>query len=95
MPDQADSSPIRGGNQDIIDRLGKFDYGPAHASKNHRYTYVCQQKWANPMESSYKQLNSCFMAIASFHKVYYTSKGLTFFLKQVSHVFRKIGVVLN
>jgi len=59
-----------------IDCLGKFDYGPAHASRNHRYT-----KWANPMESSYKQLNSCFVAIASFHKVYYTSKGLTFFLK--------------
>ena len=34
-----------------IDRLGKFDYGPAHASRNHRYTYVCQQKRANPMES--------------------------------------------
>ena len=57
-----------------IDRLGKFDYGPAHASRNHRYTYVCQQKRANPMESvesSYKQLNSCFVAIALFHKVYY------------------------
>jgi len=27
-----------------IDHLGKFDYGPAHASRNHRYTYVCQQK---------------------------------------------------
>ena len=26
-----------------IDHLGKFDYGPAHASRNHRYTYVCQQ----------------------------------------------------
>ena len=81
-----------------IDRLGKFDYGPAHASRNHRYTYVCQQKRANPMESvesSYKRLNSCFVAIASFHKVYYTSKGLTFFLKQVSRAFRKMGVVLN
>ena len=55
-----------------IDRLGKFYYGPAHASRNHRYTYACQQKRANPMESmesSYKRLNSCFMAIASFHKV--------------------------
>ena len=31
--------------------------------------------------SSYKRLNSCFVAIASFHKVYYTSKGLAFFLK--------------
>ena len=65
-----------------IDRLGKFDYGPAHASRNHRYTYVCQQKRVNPMESvesSYKQLNSCFVAVASFHKVYYTSKGLAFF----------------
>ena len=53
-----------------IDSLGKFDYGPAHASSSHRYTYVCLQKWANPMEiteSSYKQLNCCFMAIASFH----------------------------
>ena len=81
-----------------IDRLGKFDYGPAHASRNHRYAYVRQQKRANPMESvesSYKRLNSYFMAIASFHKVYYTSKGLTFFLKQVSRVFRKMGVVLN
>ena len=81
-----------------IDSLGKFDYGPAHASRNHRYTYVCQQKRANSMESvesSYKRLNSCFVAIASFHKVYYTSKGLIFFLKQVSRVFRKMGVVLN
>jgi len=47
------------------------------------------------VESSYKRLNSCFVAIASFHKVYYTSTGLTFFLKQVSRVFRKMGVVLN
>ena len=81
-----------------IDRLGKFDYGPVHASRNHRYTYVCQQKRVNPMESvesSYKRLNSCFVAIALFHKVYYISKGLTFFLKQVSCVFRKMGVVLN
>ena len=23
-----------------IDRLGKFDYGPGHTGKNHRYTYV-------------------------------------------------------
>jgi len=33
---------------------------------------VRQQKQANPMEiaeSSYKQLNSCFVAIASFPKV--------------------------
>jgi len=71
---QADSPPIRGGNQDLyIDRLEKFDYGPAHASRNHHYTYVCQQKRANPMESaesSYKRLNSCFVAIASFHKFY-------------------------
>jgi len=74
-----------------IDRFGKFDYEPAHASRNHRYTYICQQKWVNSMESvesSYKRLNSCFFAIASFHKVYYRSKGLTFFLKQVSRVFR-------
>ena len=81
-----------------MDRLGKFDYGSAHASRNHRYTYVCQQKRANPkesIESSYKRLNSCFVAIASFRKDYYTSKGLTFFLKQVSRVFRKMGVVLN
>ena len=52
-------------------------------------TFV-NKKWANPMEnaeSSYKRFNSCFVAIASFHKVCYTSKGLTFFLKQVSHVF--------
>ena len=75
-----------------IDRLRKFDYGPAHASRNHRYTYVCQQKRANPMESvesSYKRLNSCFVVIALFHKVYYASKSLTFFLKRVSRVFRK------
>ena len=81
-----------------IDCLGKFDYGPAHASRNHRYTYVYQQKRANPMESvesSYKRLKSCFVAIASFHKVYYTSKGLTFFLKQLYRVFQKMGVVLN
>ena len=82
-----------------IDRLGKFDYGPAHASRNHRYTYVCQQKQANPMESvesPYKRLNSCFVAIALFHKVYNTSKSLTFFLKQESQcVFQKMGVVLN
>ena len=50
------------------DCLGKFDNGPTDASRNHRYTYVCQQKWTNPMESvesSYKRLNSCFMAISS------------------------------
>ena len=35
------------------------------------------------------------MAIASFHKVYYTSKGLIFFLKQVSRVFRKIYLIYN
>ena len=61
-------------------------------------TAVIPTKRANPMESvesSYKRLNSCFVDIASFHKVYYTSKGLTFFLKQVSRVFRKMGVVLN
>ena len=60
-------------------------------------TFV-NKKRANPMESvenSYKRLNSCFVAIASFHKVYCTSKGLTFFLKQVSRVFQKMGVVLN
>ena len=81
-----------------IDRLGKFDSGPAHASRNHRYTYICQQKRANPMESvesTYKGLNSCFVAIASFHKVYYTSKGLAVFLKQASRAFRKMGVVFN
>ena len=56
------------------------------------------KKRANLMEtveSSYKRLNSCFVATASFHKVYYTSEGLTFFLKQVSCAFRKMGVVLN
>ena len=42
------------------------------------------------VESSYRRV-----AIASFHKVYYTSKGLTFFLKQVPRVFRKMGVVLK
>ena len=81
-----------------IDCFGKFDYEPAHASRNQRYTYVCQQKRANPMESVesfYKRLNSCFVAIVSFQKVYYTTKGLTFFLKQVSRAFRKMGVVLN
>ena len=34
---------------------------------------LCQQKWTNPMKiakSSYKQLNSCFVASALFHKVY-------------------------
>ena len=36
---------------EIRDHLGKFDYGPAHASRNHHYTYVCQQKLANPMEA--------------------------------------------
>ena len=79
------------------DHLGKFDYGPPDESKNHRFT-VCQQKRANAMESmesSYKQLNSCFVDIASFHKVCYTSKGLSFFLKQVSRVFRKMSAVLN
>ena len=62
------------------------------------YLRLSTKKWANPMESvesSYKRLNSCFVAIASFQKVYYTSKGLTFFLKRVSRVFRKMGVVLN
>jgi len=56
-----------------IDCLEKFDYGPAHSGSNHRFTYVCQQKRANSMEiveSSYKQLNSCFMAIALFPEVY-------------------------
>jgi len=33
-----------------MDGLEKFDYGPAHESSNHRYTYVCQQKRVNPME---------------------------------------------
>ena len=98
---QADSLPILYEVETkiyYIDRLGKFDYGPAHASRNDRYTYVCQQKRANPMEcveSSYKRLNSCFVDIVSFYKVYHTSKGLTFFLKQVSRAFRKMGVVLN
>ena len=61
------------------------------------HTFV-NKKRANPMESVesfYKRLNSRFVGIASYHKVYYTSKGLTFFLKQVSRVFRKMGVVLN
>ena len=56
-----------------IDSLGKFNYGPAHASSNHHYAYICQQKWVNPMkitESYYKRLNSCFVTIASFRKVY-------------------------
>jgi len=55
-------------------------------------------KWANPIESvesSYKRLNSCFVAIASFHKVYYISKGLTFFLKQLSRVFRSETFLYN
>ena len=37
------------------------------------FTYIWQQKWANPMEiaeSSYKWLNSCLVVIASLHKVY-------------------------
>jgi len=57
-----------------IDRLEKFDYGPEHASRNHRYTYVCQQQRANPMESvesPYKRLNICFVAIASFQSLLY------------------------
>ena len=35
-------------------------------------TTACQQKWANPIEiveSSYKRLNSCFVAIALFYKL--------------------------
>ena len=95
---QADSPAIQGGNQDLLHRLlGKIRLWACICSRNHRYTYICQQKWANPMESvesSYKRLNSCFVAIASFHKVYCTSKGLSF-LKRVSRVFRKMGVVLN
>jgi len=67
----ADSLPIHWIS--YVDSLGKFSYGPAHANSNHRSTYICQRKWANPMEiteSSYKQLNSCFVAIVSLYKVY-------------------------
>ena len=96
---QADSLPIRGGNQDLFytDCLRKFDYGPAQASKNHCYT-VCNKN-RQILWKAWKILicdkNSFFVAIALYHKVFYTSKGLTSFLKRVSHVFRKIGVVLN
>ena len=95
---QADSPPIRGGNQDLLYRLRGENRLEACTYEQEPPLYECQQKRANPMESvesSYKRLNGCFVAIASFHKVYYTSKGLTFFLKQVSRVFRKMGVVLN
>jgi len=57
-----------------IDCLGKFDYGPAHASRNHQYTYVCQQKRVNPMESmesSYKLLNSSFEIYALWSVQYF------------------------
>ena len=72
LPMQADSQPIRGGNQDLLYRpFRKFDYGPAHASRNHHCTYICQQKRVNPVESFYKRLNCCFLAIASFHSLLY------------------------
>ena len=83
---QADNPPIQVRKLDLlIDSLGKFDYGPVHVSSNHLYTYmyVCQQKQVDPMEipeSSYKGLNSCFVAIASFHNV-----------KQLSCVLKKNG----
>ena len=97
---QADSPPIRGGNQDLLYRL---------LGKNQLWACTCKQEPLLYLRlstktgesygkrvSSYKRLNSCFVAITSFHKVYYTSKGLTFFLKQVSRrVFRKMGVVLR
>jgi len=72
---QADSLPIRVGTLDLLYRqIRKFNYGPAHASGIHGLaTYICQQKWVNPMEiakSSYKRLNNCLVAIASFCKVY-------------------------
>jgi len=58
MPMQADSRQYELENWIYyIDSLVKFDHGPAHASSNHRYTYICQQKRVNPMEiaeSSYK-----------------------------------------
>jgi len=57
-------------------------------------TYVCQQKQANPMESvetSYKRLNSCFVAIASFHKVYYTSKRLNLLSEASNSCFSENG----
>ena len=44
-----------------------------HVQAAATYAYICQQKnWVNHIEiveSSYKQLNSCFMAITSFYKV--------------------------
>jgi len=73
--------------------LGGFNYGSAHASKQQpHFTYICQQKMGESygiVESSYKQLNSCFMAFVSFYKVYKTSKGLSFSLKRLYCVFKK------
>ena len=80
-----------------IDYLGKSIMG-LHMQADTPVIPTFVNKWANPIESvesSYKRLNSCFVAIALFHKVYYTSKDLTFFLKQISRVFRKMDVVLN
>ena len=54
-----------------MDSLGKFDYGQ-HMQAAPLYLRL-STKWVNPMEiaeSSYKWLNSCFEAIALFHKVY-------------------------
>ena len=98
---QADSPPIRSGNQDVLYRpLGKIrlwvctckQEPPLYLRLSTKNGWILWKAWKL---SSYKRLNSCFVAIASFHKVYYTSKGLTFFLKQVSRVFRKMGVVLR
>jgi len=53
---------------------------------------------ANPTEiaeSSYKWVNSNFVAIASFHKGNSTPRGLSFFLRRLYCVSPKMGIVLN
>ena len=86
-PMQADSQPIRSGNQDLLYRpLGKIRLWACTCKQEPPLYLRLSTKRANPMESvesSYKRLNSCFVAISSFHTVYYTSRGLTFFLKRV------------
>ena len=61
LPMQADNPPKQVRKVDLLYRQPREIQlrasRPAHASSNHRYICVCQQKQANPMEivaSSYK-----------------------------------------
>jgi len=96
---QADSPPMRGRNQDLLYRPLREIWLWACTCKQEPSLYLrLSTKTSESMESVesfYKWLSNCFVAITSFHTVYHTSKGLTFFLKWVSRAFRKMGVVLD